>query len=167
MQAIIALGSNLGQPDHNLREAASHLGALSSEPLRVSSIWRTAPVGFVDPAPEFSNAVAIVETGMDGITLLAELQAIEIAMGRERPAGTALSSRTIDLDLIDLGGQVMETSFLTLPHPRAHVRRFVLEPLRELEPGFQFVNRKENLAMLIAEAPADPVRRFSRLSLSD
>ena len=166
MRAIIALGSNLGDPEENLCTAARHLRRLSDAPLRSSSIWRTAPVGFEDDVPEFCNAVVIIETELSAAVLLESLQIIEREMGRDRDAGNQYSSRTIDLDIIDLGGQEFDSLTVNLPHPRAHSRRFVLEPLREVEPEFRFVDRPESLEELIEKAPADPVRQSSPLILS-
>ena len=168
MQAVIALGSNLGEPDENLREATRRLASLSVQAPQTSSIWRSAPVGFVDAVPEFSNAVVVIDTRLKSRELLIELQRIELDMGLERSEeDEGHESRTIDLDIIDLGGQLLNTPLLKLPHPRAHMRRFVLQPLQEIIPQFRFPDRSADLVTLIAEAPADPVRCFSRLSLSD
>ena len=94
------------------------------------------------------------------------IQIIEREMGRDRDAGNQYSSRTIDLDIIDLGGQEFDSLTVNLPHPRAHSRRFVLQPLREVEPEFRFVDRLESLDELIEKAPSDSVRQSSPLILS-
>ena len=132
MRAIIALGSNLGDPEENINTAANRLRRLSDTPLKSSSIWRTAPVGFEGYVCEFCNAVVIVETHLDAEVLLDNLQVIEREMGRSHREGDQYSSRTIDLDIIDFGGQDFVSKTLRLPHPRAHLRRFVLRPLLEL-----------------------------------
>ena len=166
MQAIIALGSNLGEPEENMRTAARHLRRLSDTPLKLSSIWRTAPVGFKSDVTEFCNAVVIIQTDLNAEVLLDRLQVIERGMGRSQGARAQYSSRTIDLDIIDFGGQDFVSTTLRLPHPRAHLRRFVLQPLLEVAPEFRFVNRSESLEELIEKAPTEPARWSSRLTLS-
>ena len=166
MRAIIALGSNLGDPEENIHLAAYHLQSLSDKPLESSSIWQTAPVGFEDCVSEFCNAVVIIETDLDAEVLLDNLQLIERGMGRSQNEGDQHSSRTIDLDIIDFGGRHFVSKTLRLPHPRAHLRRFVLRPLLEVAPEFRFVNHSESLEELIKKAPAEPVRWLSHLTLS-
>ena len=126
----IALGSNLGDRERNLRKAAERLAASIAD-LRLSSFHETAPVG-VGPQPMFLNAAAVGETRLDADELLAELLSIERALGRERPHPGA--PRTIDLDLILYNGAVIEQPGLAVPHPRFRERRFVLAPLAELAP---------------------------------
>ena len=138
---------------------------LSVTPLKCSSIWRTAPVGFVCDVPEFDNAVAVIESDLKAEVLLDNLNGIELRMGRSRDRGVQYSSRKIDLDIIDFGGQEFSSSTLILPHPRAHLRHFVLLPLQEVAPDFRFKNRSESLDELIKNAPAEPVRLSSRLTL--
>ena len=163
MQAIIALGSNLDDPEVNLRTAVRSLSEISTSPVVCSSIWRTSPVGFEQKVPDFCNAVVVIETPLDADALLDSLKLIEKDMGRVRDATPSYESRIIDLDIIDLGGQVFESEKLTLPHPRAHQRRFVLEPLKEVIPDFRFSNRRETLEELIGEAPEDMARKSSPL----
>lgn len=163
MQAVIALGSNLGNPAENLRQALQHLLELSTKGIRGSSIWRTAPVGFQGDVPDFCNAVVVLDTELSAEHLLEALKAIERAMGRNRDATPEYESRSIDLDIIDLGGETYESVDLIIPHPRAHERRFVLEPLRELLPDFQFVDRTESLDELIGRAPDDSVMKSEPL----
>ncbi len=127
-RVAIALGSNLGDRESNLREAAARLAASISN-LQLSSFHETEPVG-VGPQPNFLNAAAVGETGRDPRALLAELLAIEQALGRERPHPGA--PRTIDLDLILYNDAVIEEPTLVVPHPRFRDRRFVLAPLAEV-----------------------------------
>jgi 2-amino-4-hydroxy-6-hydroxymethyldihydropteridine diphosphokinase len=126
----IALGSNLGDREQNLRKAAERLGAAVSD-LQLSSIYETEPEG-VGAQPKFLNAAAVGNTHLAPDVLLAELLAIERALGRERPYSGA--PRTVDLDLILYDGAVIEGPSLTLPHPRFRDRRFVLAPLAEIAP---------------------------------
>ena len=130
-RVAIALGSNLGDREANLREAARRLaGSISG--LRLSSFHATDPVGVPDAAtqPEFLNAAAVGETYLEPRALLAEMLAIERTLGRERPYPGA--PRTIDLDLILYNDAVIEEPTLVVPHPRFRDRRFVLAPLAEV-----------------------------------
>ena len=165
MRAIISLGSNLGDPEQNLLTAVRYLKLLSTAPLKSSSIWRTEPEGFSYEVPEFCNAIVIIESNLEPEALLNKLQIIETRMGRSRNIGKQYISRIIDLDIIDFGGQEVVSPTLILPHPRARFRNFVLLPLREVAPGFRFLNHPESLEELIATAPVKPVRKSSRLSL--
>jgi 2-amino-4-hydroxy-6-hydroxymethyldihydropteridine diphosphokinase len=124
----IALGSNLGDRERHLHDAAKRL-ALSIADLHLSSFHETEPEG-VGVQPRFLNAAAVGKTRLPAPGLLAELLAIERALGRERPYWGA--PRTIDLDLILYNSVVVDQPGLTLPHPRFRERRFVLEPLAEI-----------------------------------
>ncbi len=130
MKAVIALGSNLGNPKENLDLA---LGLLreATEVKEVSSYYVTKPVGYEDQ-PDFVNAVCIIETELPAMELLNMLHGIEKAMGRERTI--KWGPRTLDLDIIQYGAMLSSAEELTLPHPRAHERKFVLEPWHEIEP---------------------------------
>jgi len=132
LRAWVGLGANLGDPRATLAAALDALAALPGTRLAAqSSIWRSAPVEA--RGPDFLNAVAALDTTLDPPDLLAALQAIEARHGRERPYHHA--PRTLDLDLLLHGDNVLHTPALTLPHPRLHLRAFVLEPLAELAPG--------------------------------
>lgn len=130
MKAVIALGSNLGNPKENLDLAIALLRE-ATEVLKVSSYYVTKPVGYEDQ-PDFVNAVCIIESELPAIDLLHMLHGIEKAMGRERTI--KWGPRTIDLDIIQYGSLLSKAEELTLPHPRAHERKFVLEPWYEIEP---------------------------------
>lgn len=140
MVTLIALGANLPAgnrtPLDTCRWAAAALDSLPGLRLRAVSRWyRTMPVPPLPGAPPFVNGVARLEgePGDPG-RLLAALHAIEDAAGRQRPYPDA--PRTLDLDLIDLGGLRRASPDPVLPHPRTHLRRFVLEPLRDVAPGW-------------------------------
>lgn len=122
----IALGSNLGDRAWNLRRA---IAALPIRVVRVSAFHDTEPMDA--PPPRFLNAVVAGYTPLDPRTLLTKLLALERGLGRVR-RGVRNEPRVIDLDLIAHGGIRMRTSTLTLPHPRAHERPFVLDPLRDI-----------------------------------
>ena len=130
MKGIIALGSNIGEPKENLDLAIALLRE-ATEVIRVSSYYVTKPVGYEDQ-PDFVNAVCIIESELPAIELLNMLHGIEKAMGRERTI--KWGPRTIDLDIIQYGTLLSNSPELTLPHPRAHERKFVLEPWLEIEP---------------------------------
>lgn len=132
--AVIALGSNLQNPAEQLRGA---LDALTAHPQirveKVSSFYITEPVGYTDQ-PDFVNAVCLVSTTLSGMELLDTLNGIEADFGRERTFRNA--PRTLDLDIIDYAGEISEHPRLTLPHPRAHERSFVMRPLAEIAPDY-------------------------------
>ena len=132
--AVIALGSNLAEPARQVRAALSALEAHPQIQIeKTSSLYVTAPVGY-DDQPDFVNAVCSVRTSLDGVSLLAVLNRIEADFGRERTFRNA--PRTLDLDIIDFDGISSDNPHLTLPHPRAHERSFVMKPLAEILPDF-------------------------------
>lgn len=165
-RAWIGLGANLGEPSRALAAAVSALGALPGARLRrVSSLYRSAPVDA--PGPEFLNAVAEVETTLAPEALLAALQAIEAAAGRERPWRNA--PRTLDLDLllaVDAAGRPLRIASpsLTLPHPRLHARAFVLAPLAEIDPALA-VPGHGSVAELLAACTGQAIERIGALAL--
>ena len=130
MKAVIALGSNIGDTKANLDLALTMLRE-ATDVQQVSSYYSTKPVGYTDQ-PDFLNAVCIIESELPAMALLAMLQGIEKVMGRERTI--KWGPRTIDLDIIQYGDLISKAEELTLPHPRAHERKFVLEPWHEIEP---------------------------------
>ena len=130
MKAVISLGANIGDTKANL-DLAIDLLREATEVIAVSSYSQTKPVGGPEQ-PDYLNAVVIVESELPAKDLLALLNGIETAMGRTREIHWG--PRVIDLDLIQYGGLLVNDEKLTLPHPRAHQRRFVLAPWLEIEP---------------------------------
>jgi 2-amino-4-hydroxy-6-hydroxymethyldihydropteridine diphosphokinase len=130
MKAVVSLGANIGDPKANLDLAVALLRE-ATEVIAVSSYLQTKPVGGPEQ-PDYLNAVAIVESELPAKDLLALLNGIETAMGRTREIHWG--PRVIDLDLIQYGGLLVNDEKLTLPHPRAHERRFVLAPWFEIDP---------------------------------
>ena len=129
--AFIGLGANLGDRGAALRQAAVALGQLpGTQLLAVSSLYRSAPVDAT--GPDYLNAVAAIATTLAPLALLAQLQALEHAAGRLRPYRNA--PRTLDLDILLYGDEVINTPTLTVPHPRLHERAVALCPLAELAP---------------------------------
>ena len=130
MKAVISLGANIGNPSEQV-EVAIQLLREALDVQAVSSLYVTKPVGKIDQ-PDFVNAVVIAESELPAAQLLSVLHGIEKSLGRERIE--KWGPRTIDLDLIQYGGLQSKAEELTLPHPRAHERRFVLQPWFEIEP---------------------------------
>lgn len=134
--AFIGLGSNLEDPPGQLRAALRELEGLPETRLTAHSpLYRSAPVG-PPGQPDYINAVAALATRLTPQALLAGLQAIEGAHGRRRE-GVRWGPRTLDLDLLLYGDQVLSTPALTLPHPRLTERAFVLRPLADIAPGLR------------------------------
>ena len=144
MKAVIALGSNIGDPKENLDLAISLLKE-ATDLKRLSTYFKTKPVGYEDQ-PDFLNAVCIAESELPAMEFLKMLHGIEKAMGRER--SIKWGPRTIDLDLIQYGDLISKAEELTLPHPRAHERRFVLEPWLEIEPDAILLTHGKILELL-------------------
>ena len=154
--AYIALGANLGDPATTVRAAFGALANLPDSRLRhSSSLYRTAPVGITEQ-PEFINAVAELETGLAPEALLDALLDIEQRFGRVRAERNG--PRTLDLDLLLYDDHVVDLPRLTLPHPRLHLRAFVLLPLAEIAPALAIPGRGTVAAWLPAVANQGIVR---------
>ncbi len=132
VRAFVGVGANLGEAQATVRAALQALGRLPETTcIAASSLYRSAPVEAT--GPHFINAVAELRSTLPALALLRELQAIEHVFGRVRSARNA--PRTLDLDLLLYGDQLMHGEALTLPHPRLQLRAFVLLPLAELAPA--------------------------------
>jgi 2-amino-4-hydroxy-6-hydroxymethyldihydropteridine diphosphokinase len=130
-RVFVGLGANLGDAAATLRAAFDALaGVPGTQLIARSSLYRSAPVDA--SGPDYVNAVAELRSALEPQALLDALQAIEARFGRDRPHANA--PRTLDLDLLFYGERVLATPTLTLPHPRAHLRAFVLVPLAEIAP---------------------------------
>lgn len=157
--AFLALGSNIGDREANLREAANRLEPDQIHILRRSSLYETAPQELLDQ-PWFLNAVVEIETSLFPMHLLARVREIEREMGRRRT--TPKGPRNIDIDILFYGRIVMAAPELEVPHPRIAQRRFVLEPLAEIAPDFRHpVTGKTAGEMLTALEPQG-VRRIGK-----
>jgi 2-amino-4-hydroxy-6-hydroxymethyldihydropteridine diphosphokinase len=130
MRAVISLGANIGDPKAQMDLAVAMLGQ-ALEVISVSEYISTKPVSDIEQ-PDYLNAICIVESDLPALDLLAVLNGIEKTLGRERLE--KWGPRTIDLDLIQYGSLLSSADELTLPHPRAHERRFVLEPWVSIDP---------------------------------
>lgn len=148
--AYIALGANLGDASDTLRKALDRVAAIPDTRLdAASAFYRTAPVGLLDQ-PEFINAAARVESTLSPEELLDHLFAIEQEFGRVRLK--ANGPRTLDLDLLLYDDIVIDSHKLALPHPRMHLRAFVLQPLADLAPKLNIPGRGSLAAWLPAVA---------------
>lgn len=131
-RAVLALGSNLGESESTIERAVVDLQEAGVRILRVSPLYRTAPVGGPAGQPDYVNAVIEVSTSLRPYELLKLCNAVEAAHHRERLV--RWGPRTLDIDVIDYEGVVSDDPVLTLPHPRAHERSFVLTPWARMDP---------------------------------
>ena len=148
---FIALGSNLGDPRQNVLRAMDRLQKFSDAPPLKSSLIKTAPMDCPPGSPMFVNAVIglVPRAGETPESLLAKLHALEKEFGRQ-PKKILNEPRPLDLDLITFGTEVRATGELTLPHSRAHLRRFVLQPLAEIVPDFILPGQTKTVTELLA-----------------
>jgi 2-amino-4-hydroxy-6-hydroxymethyldihydropteridine diphosphokinase len=152
--AFVALGSNLGDSADIVRRALAKLQALSGAPLLRSSLWQTTPVDCPPGSPRFINAIAALRPrrGETPATLLRRLQKLETAFGRTRKK-ILNEPRRLDLDLIAFGSHVVQSPGLELPHPRAHRRAFVLQPLAEIAPDLILPGQTRTVRELLRRLP--------------
>ena len=159
--AFIGLGSNLGSSVQNVRQAMERLEALSGGPLLKSSLWQTTPIDCPPGSPAFINAVVglLPRPEETPESLLAKLQQLERDFGR-KPKTVINEARPLDLDLLVFGSEVRSSPELKLPHPRAHERRFVLQPLAELAPSLVLPGQVKTVTQLLtALAPDSEMRK--------
>lgn len=166
--ALVAIGANLPQPDgtpavETCRWAVGRLAAIPGMRLRgVSAWWESAPIPPDPRSPPYVNGVVLMEGETTPEALLAALHAIEEEAGRVRPYPNA--PRVLDLDLIDLGGRVRRGPSPILPHPRAHLRAFVLKPLAEVAPGWVHPVLERPVAGLLEGVRDQAIRRLDALA---
>ncbi|MGZ8269624.1 MAG: 2-amino-4-hydroxy-6-hydroxymethyldihydropteridine diphosphokinase [Methylophilus sp.] len=155
--AYIALGSNLKQPILQIKQAITALADIpQTKLLQHSSLYLTPPVGY-DNQPDFINAVAKLETTLKPAQLLQYILGIESSFGRERPFPNA--PRVLDLDLLLYDELVMHTPSLTIPHPRMHVRGFVMLPLVEIAPDLM-IPTLGNVVELLAKLDVSDIKKI-------
>jgi 2-amino-4-hydroxy-6-hydroxymethyldihydropteridine diphosphokinase len=153
--AYIALGSNLGDSELTLASAVPRLQAFSTMPLIASRWMRSKPVNCPPGSPDFLNGVVAVRPfpGETPESLLAKLQALETEFGRT-PKKEMNEARTLDLDIIAFGSDRRDSPKLTLPHPRAAEREFVLKPLAEIAPDLILPGQDKNVVQLLEKLTA-------------
>jgi 2-amino-4-hydroxy-6-hydroxymethyldihydropteridine diphosphokinase len=155
-RAVLAIGSNLGDRLGTLQECVQAIGGIGdTEVLAVSPVYQTAPVGG-PPQPDYLNAVLIVSTGLAPRELLEAAHRIEAEAGRVREV--RFGPRTLDIDIIGYAGEVSADPVLTLPHPRAHERAFVLAPWQDIDAAAEIPGRG-TVRSLLAGLDRGGVRR--------
>ena len=156
--AIVALGSNLGDSRRIILDAMARFQNISGRPLLKSSLWQTTPVNCPPNSPLFVNAVVGLapRAGETPESLLQKLRALEKEFGRP-PKKVLNEPRSLDLDLIAFGTETRHTPELVLPHPRAHLRRFVLQPLSEIAPDLILPGQSKTISKLLAGLPDEEI----------
>lgn len=156
-KVVLSVGSNVGNRLDNLQEAVDALfDAPGLEPIAFSPVYETEPIG--GPAQEpFLNAVVVADTALTAETLLERAQGVEDALGRVREV--RWGPRVIDVDIVVLGGERRSDPDLTLPHPRAHERAFVLLPWAAVDADAEIVGRGRVLELLVDVADQQVLRR--------
>jgi 2-amino-4-hydroxy-6-hydroxymethyldihydropteridine diphosphokinase len=164
VKAFIGIGSNLGEKEKNIRRAVDEIAAMPfTKLITVSSLYDSEPVGDVEQG-NFVNAVALVETDLAARRLLWNLMLIEQRMGRVRTV--RWGPRTIDLDIVLYGKNIVEEDGLVIPHPEMEKRAFVLIPLLEIEPDLVHPRTKEPVRKLLRKVkPRSSVKRKGRFWL--
>jgi 2-amino-4-hydroxy-6-hydroxymethyldihydropteridine diphosphokinase len=152
MRTAVALGSNLGDPLQNLRAARRQIIELDEvqPPVLSSGIYETEPVDCELGASKFLNAVVEFDYDRDPVQLLEQLARIEESLGRRRDHQKNVS-RTIDVDLLYCGDRQIDNERLQLPHPRMHLRKFVLQPLTDIRPDLTLPGQTRTIADLLVE----------------
>jgi 2-amino-4-hydroxy-6-hydroxymethyldihydropteridine diphosphokinase len=158
MRTGVALGSNLGDRLANLRAARKAVVDLANveRPILASAVYETEPVGLEPGAQNMFNAVLEFEYGGEPDELLEQLLAIEVSLGRAREHARNVS-RAIDIDLLYCGQRKIDNMRLQLPHPRIHLRKFVLQPLTDIRPDLVLPNQERSVRDLLAQL-ADPAK---------
>lgn len=163
-RAVLSIGSNLGDRRVNLQGAVDSLADTPDVWLTdVSPVYETAPVDSPEDARDYLNAIVLIDTTLSARTLLERALAIEAAYGRERAERNA--ARTLDVDVIVIGDRRANEEDMTLPHPRAHERAFVLAPWHDLEPHASIPGRGP-IAELLEQLGTSGVKRRDDIELT-
>ncbi|WP_212003146.1 2-amino-4-hydroxy-6-hydroxymethyldihydropteridine diphosphokinase [Chitinophaga sp. HK235] len=150
--AILLIGGNLGDRIANLQKAIQYIAAEAGEVIKTSALYQTAPWGSVDQ-PDYLNQGLEIHTTLDALTLLHTLLGIERRIGRIRQE--KWGARVIDIDLIFFNSEIVSLPELKLPHPRMHLRQFVLVPLNEIVPDYLHPVLHKTVRQLQQECPDD------------
>ncbi|MDN3579858.1 2-amino-4-hydroxy-6-hydroxymethyldihydropteridine diphosphokinase [Mucilaginibacter flavus] len=148
INVFLLLGSNLGDRHAFMQQAIAHIETDIAPVLQVSAIYETQSWGKKD-APDYLNQVVLLQTDLPAQTILQKILAIELLLGRRREE--KWGSRTIDIDILFYGDDIIDEPDLKVPHPEMHKRRFTLEPLVELAPDFVHPLIKKNILLLKTE----------------
>ncbi len=153
---FVALGSNLGDSRKIILDAMARLQNFSNAPILKSSLWQTTPVDCPPGSPKFVNAIVglVPQKGETPESLLVKLRELEKEFGRA-PKKIPNEPRPLDLDLIAFGNEKRNTPDLVLPHPRAHLRKFVLQPLSEIAPDYILAGQGRTVSELLAALSSD------------
>jgi 2-amino-4-hydroxy-6-hydroxymethyldihydropteridine diphosphokinase len=157
-RVYLALGSNLGEREANLRNAIRKLHGRDLRVCRISSVYETAALYYLEQ-PDFLNCVIEADTDLLPMRLLLRVSKIERSMGRKRaiPKGP----RNIDIDILLYGSSVVDTPELQIPHPRMAERRFVLEPLAELAPDLRHPVTRHRVGEMLEASPQQRVVKLA------
>jgi deoxyguanosine kinase len=162
-QVLLSIGSNVGDRLKAITDCISLLHKTSGTIICVSDLYETPSWGF--DSDDFYNCVVLMHTHKDVNTLWASLLQSEKQLGRDRKAGEGYQARTIDIDIIDFNGEIINTADLTIPHPKMHQRRFVLQPLKDVSPDYAHPEIKLVIDRLLSTCGDDVKCKFiSRLS---
>ncbi len=149
-QVFLLLGSNQGNRLQLLSQAVELLQCHDIDIVIKSSVYESGPWGF-SAGQHFLNQVLQIKTALPPQELLQKTQAVEEKLGRLRTASLGYTSRTMDVDILFYGNEIISTPALTVPHPRLHLRRFTLMPLAEIAPGFVHPVLKKTMRELLEE----------------
>lgn len=147
---LLLLGGNQGDRVYLLRQAREQLAQYAGKIVRQSALYESEPWGFTSPG-RFINQVVEVETALSPLQLLSVTQQIEKNLGREKPPGVRYASRTMDIDILFFGREILRLPELIIPHPRLHERRFTLLPLCEIIPDMEHPVLKKTVRTLLQE----------------
>jgi 2-amino-4-hydroxy-6-hydroxymethyldihydropteridine diphosphokinase len=156
--AFVALGSNLGDSRKIIFDAMARLQSFSNASILKSSLWQTSPVDCPSESPKFMNAAVglIPKENETPESLLKKIRELENEFGRA-PKTILNEPRPLDLDLIAFGNEIRDSPELVLPHPRAHLRKFVLQPLSEIAPDFILPGQGNTISQLLTELSSDEI----------
>jgi len=149
-KAYLCLGGNLGNCAEAFAKAIFLLGQKEIVTISKSDIY-TSPAWGMENAPDFYNQVIQIETKLEAGKLMELLLGLEKELGRERTLAKGYESRTIDMDILFFNNEIIEEKFLHIPHPRLHLRRFVLQPLHEIAPNLVHPVLKKSVTQLLDE----------------
>ncbi len=153
-RVILALGANLGKPLEQLELACDLLAGKYGD-LRLSQLYETSPVNCPEGSPNYLNACVEIQTSQSPQELLRHCQEIERKLGRQR-TGIYGEARSCDIDIINYGEILLTSDELTLPHPRAHERAFVLQPLCDIDPQLILAGQEQTAIELLQSLPNTP-----------